>query len=142
MDNLICHEGIVEALNSETVFVRIIQVSACSSCHAKGACSTSDISEKLIEIRQSDEKFSIGERVTIEGSSSIASSAVLLAFVIPFVLIILTLALSTHFFQSEVLSALLSILILIPYYSVLYFRNDVLKKTFAFRLKHINSSVQ
>jgi len=45
----IIHPGIIERISGEKVFVRILSQSACSACHAKGACSVADAEEKIIE---------------------------------------------------------------------------------------------
>ena len=71
--------------------VQIIQMSACSSCHAKGACTAADMDEKFIDVESDDTSLKVGDMVDIVGESSTGLFAVLLAFVIPFMLILTSL---------------------------------------------------
>ncbi len=136
MEKLIRHEGIVVAVNGSTIFVRIIQQSACAECHAHGICSASDMSEKIIEVNDKSHSFSQGDKVLLEGNLALGLNAVLLAFVVPFSLIILTLIIAYILTENDIISGLLSILVLLPYYYILYLKRDKLKRKFAFKIKH------
>ncbi len=136
MDKLISHEGDVVAVNGDTVFVRIIQHSACAECHAQGVCSASDQTEKVIEVNDKLHSFSPGDRVLLEGNLTLGLNAVLLAFVIPFLLVICALIIASILTRNDIISGLSSVLILLPYYYLLYMKRDKLKRKFAFRIKH------
>ena len=45
MSQKIEHTGIITRIDNNNVQVQIIQVSACSTCHAKSACTASDMDE-------------------------------------------------------------------------------------------------
>ncbi|MGL5636253.1 MAG: SoxR reducing system RseC family protein [Bacteroidales bacterium] len=141
MDNYIEHEGIVVAVNKENVVVRIIQNSACSGCHAKGACSASDTADKEIEaIALDSESFHVGEKVLLRGSDHIGRQAVLIAFVLPFVLMLVMVFLIMFLFNDEGIAGLGAILVLIPYYAILYRQKDKLKKKFIFQVLKLDSN--
>ncbi|MGL4806691.1 MAG: SoxR reducing system RseC family protein [Bacteroidales bacterium] len=141
MDNYIEHEGIVVAVNKENVVVRIIQNSACSGCHAKGACSASDTADKEIEaIALDSESFHVGEKVLLRGSDHIGRQAVLIAFVLPFVLMLVMVFLIMFLFNDEGIAGLGAILVLIPYYAILYGQKDKLKKKFIFQVLKLDSN--
>jgi len=133
--NKIEHEGVIFRIDSDSVFVRIVQQAACSDCHAKSACSIADAKEKTIEIPDSSGKYKVGEKVIITGDASIGLKAVLYAFVIPLVLLITVLALALYFSASETTAALAAIIFLAGYYSVLYLFRDSLKNKFIFSLR-------
>jgi len=129
------HEGVIIEVNSHSVFVRIVQQSACSDCHARGACSLSDAKVKVIEIPDSSGEYEVGGKVIITGDSSIGLRAVLYAFVIPLFIIIAVLALVLKHAGSETLAALITISIAALYYGILYFFREKLKNKFIFSLK-------
>jgi len=140
MAQIIEHTGIINHIERNIVKVLIIQQSACSSCHAKGSCSASEQSEKTIEIETSDSNYKVGDFITIYGQSSLGLLAVLFAFVIPFLLILLVLLLLQNSFASESISGILALLSLIPYYIILSFFKNKLKSKFRFSIKKDYSS--
>lgn len=135
MSQSIEHSGIVEQIDGEQIKVLIMQQSACSECHAKSLCSVADKKEKIIEVISSDPTLKVGDRVIIYGESSIGLQAVLLAFIIPFVLIFLALLIFQHFIENELMAGILSILVLVPYYLILFLSNKRLKNKFQFKIK-------
>lgn len=138
MTNIIKHRGIVESTDGTHIRVRIMQTSACSTCNAKGYCSSSDSKEKIVDIYHSASSYEIGEEVMIYGTTSMGMQAVLIAFVIPFVILISALFIMMPLTGSnELLSALTALLSLIPYYIVVYLFRNKLKKNFSFTLKPI-----
>ena len=107
MVNSIKHLGIVENINGSRLKVRIVQSSACSSCSVKGHCSASETKEKIIDVyNKNGVPCQIGERVMIVGTTSMGMKAVFLAFVLPFVVLLLALIFSLKLTGGdEVLSA-------------------------------------
>lgn len=135
MSQSIEHSGIFEQIDGEQIKVLIMQQSACSECHAKSLCSVADKKEKIIEVISSDPTLKVGDRVIIYGESSIGLQAVLLAFVIPLLLIFLALFIFQHFIENELMAGILSILVLVPYYLILFLSNKRLKNKFQFKIK-------
>lgn len=121
MVNSIKHLGIVENINGSRLKVRIVQSSACSSCSVKGHCSASETKEKIIDVyNKNGVPCQIGERAMIVGTTSMGMKAVFLAFVLPFVVLLLTLIFSLKLTGGdEVLSALISLATLVPYYLII-----------------------
>lgn len=137
---MIEHEGIIEKINDNQVTIRILQESACSACHAKGACMAADSKEKLVEVIDFSGQFQENERVIIEGKESMGYKAVFLAFVIPLILLISTLILSLSLWNfSETGAASCAIAILIPYYLAIYFLRKKIANSFEFSIKKINN---
>lgn len=138
MTNVIKHKGTVESINGSLVKVRILQTSACASCNARGLCSSAESKEKIIEVYDTTNSYKPGDPVMIYGTTSMGIRAVIIAFVIPFVILLITLFAAMSFSSgNELLSAFLSLLILVPYYIVLYFLRNKIKKDFSFTLKPI-----
>ena len=138
MTDIIKHRGIVENIEGSHVRVRIVQTSACSACSVKGHCNASESKEKIIEVPDNSGKFHINEEVQLCGQSSLGLQAVLLAFVFPLIIVFAAIVTGTSMQWEETTSGLTGLLLLVPYYCILYFLRDKLKKRFIFTLKKLN----
>ena len=138
MSESINHTGFVEKIDGDTVFVRITQQSACSGCHAQSMCSASEKKDKIIEVPDRSGRFRVNEEVIICGQSSLGLQAVLLAFVFPLIIVFAAIVTGTSMQWEETTSGLTGLLLLVPYYCILYFLRDKLKKRFIFTLKKLN----
>lgn len=137
MRESILHTGIVERVDTNRVIVRITQYSACAGCHAKSACTMSDKKEKQVEIEDASGDYHSGEAVVIIGQDSMGMEAVLWAFAVPVVLMLIAVVAGISSGWEETASGALGVLVLIPYYIVLYVLRDKLKKRFVFKLKKL-----
>ncbi len=135
MSQQIEHTGIITRIDNKNIRVQIVQQSACSSCHAKGACSAADMDEKFVDVESTDSSLKIGDQVVIFGQNSMGLLAVLLAFVIPFLLILLTLFVLRNLVASDSVAGLIALGTLVPYYIILSFFNKQLKSKLRFQLK-------
>lgn len=138
MSESIRHKGIVEKVDGSTVYVRIIQQSACSGCHAQSMCGASESKVKVIEVPDSSGQFRENEEVELCGRSSLGLQAVLLAFVLPLLIVVTTIIAGTNMQWEETTSGLTGLLLLVPYYCILYLLRDKLKRQFIFTLKKLN----
>jgi sigma-E factor negative regulatory protein RseC len=136
MSERITHEGIVDHIDGDAVYVRILSKSACAECHSKGMCGVSEMTEKLIEVKQNISGFTQGQVVNVILDRSLGNKAVLLGYFIPFLILVITLLISS-LYLSELWSGLLAIAVLIPYYLLLFFFKDKLSKTFYFRIERL-----
>lgn len=130
------HQGIVSRIEHGKVFVNLTNVSNCSSCHVQGMCQVSDTDKKEIEIiNPSAGSFSKGDPVEVSFDKSLGPKALFLGYLLPFIFVLATLLVSYEVTGQEALSGLLSLLILVPYYLVLFSFRSKLKKNFAFTVK-------
>ncbi len=121
----IFHSGIVQKNENNSVHVLITSQSACSGCHAEGTCTISGQEQKLIEISGSY-NVKKGDEVTVQLSRTSGYEAVLLAYVIPLLIILISLIILNIMEISELMAGLLSIVMIIPYFAILFvFRNRV-----------------
>ncbi len=131
------HEGIVvQSLNNITT-VRIVNQSACASCDAKGACTASDMQEKMIEV-VSDKSYKPGQHVIVTGNKELGLKAAWWAYALPAILVIATLIISFYVTRQENLSGVFSLLVLIPYFVIIRLLNKYISGTFSFQIKSIN----
>ena len=139
MANTIKHQGIVENINGTHLQVRIIQTSACASCSIKGHCSSADTKEKLIDVTDDNvSSYQPGDRVWVIGELSMGVMAVLLAFILPFLVLIFSLFIFMAIWNDELGSALCSLALLIPYYYILWLNKSRLGKKFSFSISPMN----
>ena len=132
----IIHPGIIEEINEEKILVKILSQSACSTCHAKGACSVSEVEEKIIEIEHiAGGKWSKGQHVMVKMEQSLGLKAVFLGYLAPLIILIASIIVFLFLLKNEGWAALLSIMMLAPYYLALHLFRDKLKKKFRFRIE-------
>ena len=136
MADIIKHRGIVEKVEGAHVVVRIVQTSACAACSAKGLCNASESKEKQIDVFEAGASYRIGEEVVLCGSTSMGMRAVFLAFGIPMLLLLFALFVSMQVTDGDALvSSLVALFAVVPYYLVIYFMKDKLNKTFSFTIE-------
>lgn len=132
----ITHPGIVQDIDSNRIHVRILSMSACASCHAKGMCTIADMEEKVIDVRRTGKQtYKVGDKVVLVMKKSLGSKAVLLGYFIPFLILISSLIIFLSLTDNELFAALLSIGLLVPYYLLLFLLKDKLSKTFEFSIQ-------
>lgn len=135
MSSDIKHTGFVKEIKGSSLIVNIINQSACSSCHANGACSVSDFQDKEIEISNVSHKYSQGQEVTVVFKESQGFTALFYGYILPFILVLFTLIIAVSLFENELIGGLLALAILIPYYITLYFFRHLLKNIFKFEVE-------
>ena len=132
----ISHEGIVTKITDDDLEIKILAQSACAACHAKSACGMGEQAEKILTVpRPKDKDFSMNQRVNVKMAIGQGNKAAVLAYLIPIVLLLAVLFVCLGLGMNEGLSALLSIVVLIPYYIVLYLQRDKLKKKFEYTIE-------
>ena len=136
MADIIKHRGVVEKIEGTHVVVRIVQTSACSACSAKGLCNASESKEKQIDVYGVQASYRIGEEVVVCGTTSMGMRAVLLAFGVPLLILLLALFVTMRITDGDaLLSAFVALLAITPYYLLIYFMKDKLDKTFSFTIE-------
>ncbi len=126
------HTGEIIAIGGGIAKVRIIQTSACAACHAKGVCTASDQTEKVVDAEIVSETLKVGDSVKVVGQKNLGIYAVLLAYVVPFLLIIVTMMVMNMLTDNDLLVGSVSLGVLIPYLVVLRLMRKKLKATFRF----------
>ena len=136
MADIIKHRGIVEKIDGSHIVVRIVQTSACSACSAKGLCNASESKEKQIDVYEANPSYQIGEEVMVCGTTSMGMRAVLLAFGVPLLILVLALGVSMKLTgEDALLSSGIALVSVVPYYIGIYFCKDKLNRTFSFTIE-------
>lgn len=130
------HDGIVERISDEHVHVRIVVLSACAACHAKSMCNMSEMEAKVIDVRKDpSHAYAVGEHVSVILEESLGYRALFLGYLLPFLVLMAVLILSTIITGNELISGLLALAVLVPYYIILLMNKEKLKRKFEFRIK-------
>jgi sigma-E factor negative regulatory protein RseC len=134
MKEKVLHEGVVQEVLGDKITVTIVNASACSSCHAKGACLASDLKEKEIEIRHFSGDFHPGQHVNIIGQLSQGYKAAFYGYLLPFIIVFITLIAVYSITTNEGTAGISSLVILIPYYAILYIFREKIRNSFHFQI--------
>lgn len=138
MDQDIEHKGIISEIQNNIIRVTIVSKSMCESCHAKGACISSDSKEKIIEVKTNNESnYKVGDEVVVCMEKKIGVKAVLIGFFFPFIILIACFILSYNFLfaKNEVLPSLLAIFTVGIYYFIIYLLRNRIEKKIHFYIK-------
>ncbi len=136
MSNKIRHEGVVDSIDAESVHVRILQTSACAACKVSGYCNAAESKEKIIDVFQPDtSSLKVGDMVVVSTSGEVASIALLWAFGLPFILMVAVLILVLWQTGDEGVAAISGLLVLIPYYVLLYCLRHRMRRQMAFTIE-------
>jgi sigma-E factor negative regulatory protein RseC len=92
--------------------------------------------EKILTVpRPKDKEFALMQKVNVKMAINQGNTAAILAYLIPIILLLAVLFVCLGLGFGEGLSALISIVALIPYYIVLYLRRDKLKQKFEYTIE-------
>ena len=134
-NNSVEHQGVVEKVDENQIRVGFVSHSACSGCHARGACSLSDVESKYVEADSKGIEYVVGEEVEILLKQRQGFKALWLGYVLPFIIMVLTLIVVMAVTEREGLAGLAGIFVLVPYYLGLYIFRDKVKEQFEFIIR-------
>jgi sigma-E factor negative regulatory protein RseC len=131
------HTGIIRKIDGTKIQVSFSVQSACSSCHAKGVCSAAGMEDKSVDVIDSG-NFVTGEKVKVILKKSLGYKALLLGYVLPFLILLFALMLFTVLLDNELLAGIYSLFLLLPYYLILYFYRGQIRKKFSFVIQKLD----
>lgn len=128
-NNSIKHAGYVSKIDGNRIEISLVGNINCAACNSKAACGVSDSDTKIVEIHNNDKDLSINEQVDVVMQNSLGLKAVFWGYVFPFILLFSVMIIASLFVK-ELIAGLLALFILIPYYLLLYFNQNTLRKIF------------
>ncbi|MCR5820955.1 MAG: SoxR reducing system RseC family protein [Bacteroidaceae bacterium] len=140
----ISHRGVVMEIAADGLLkVKILQATACASCSAKSLCSSAESKEKIVDAWNTDNApIEIGQEVSVEGSRSGLYSSVASAYALPLLTLMAVLFISYWLTGNETISAICSLIVLIPYFVFVLKRMDrKYKQKFMFKAKVIDQGL-
>ena len=129
----ISHEGVVEEVRGDSVRVRIVQTSACAACKVAGHCSAAESKEKVVEVVDDRAAaYAPGDNVVVSIEPSTGRRAVILAFVVPFLILVAVLVIALWVTGDDGVAAIVALASLVPYYLLLHGMERRLARKFSF----------
>lgn len=137
----ISHTGKVIGVTPEEITVEIISESACASCHAASLCGVAGGKVKLIELPASPYTvYEPGEEVEVLLKASMGHKAVWLAYVLPLVILIVTLMAGLGLGLGDLAAGLCCIAAVALYYLVIWLLRGRLRDSYAFAIRKKQSN--
>lgn len=140
MQGTIQYTGTIERIDPPVVYVRIVQPSACSGCHAGSSCPASEGKSKTFEVEDTTGNFTVHEEVILHGRYGTGMQAILFACVIPMTLIVAALGVAFGLTGDELTSGGIGLSVLLPYYGLLYLMRRKLNRKFVFTVSKLHYS--
>lgn len=109
--------------------------SACAQCALQKACQMHEVSQRKIIIPLEQGKiYQVGEVVNVSISLEEGMLAAFYAYVLPLILVLLTLFISLMSGVSEIISGICSIIVLIPYYFGVFLKKNFFARKLNFKI--------
>lgn len=116
--NYLEHVGIVTDRRDGKVKISLTG-SGCSACH-KSLCMLGESKAKEVEVAFKERWLKSGDEVIVKINPASGYTAVILLYVVPFALMIVSLWVMLRWGYNEGISGLTSLVILVPYFSLLF----------------------
>ena len=130
------HKGVVRAIHQSQVDVAMQVESACAGCKVRVACGMGDQKEKMVAVTTDiPEAYSVGEEVIVSVESNMGFMAVFLSYIIPLVLLLVSLLTLLGAGVGEGVAGLSSLGVLTLYYIVLWLFRSRIDRKIIFKMR-------
>lgn len=134
--SVIEHSATIEQINGSVIYVNVANNSACANCSLNKNCGLFDTKNKSVTVMSSNpELYRIGQKVMVTIDEKKGWVAVAFGYIIPLILVLVTLIATNAITNDETASGIYSLMILIPYYLVLLLFKNTFTRKFDFRIK-------
>jgi positive regulator of sigma E activity len=133
-DSEIVHDAIVQNSDNQSVTVLLSGNGSCSGCDAEKTCGASGNDRKEVVIKGNYD-LRPGSNVTVIMKQSAGFLALFLGYLLPLLLFLICMIILNSFSVNELLSGLISLGSLIPYYLLLTLFRKSINRKFSFTLK-------
>lgn len=137
-NNEVSHEAIVQSIDGIDVTVKMTVSSACAACHAKGLCGVSESEEKLVVAKNfSAAQFATGEKVRVELRQTLAAKAVIICYLLPLVVLLVSFFLMYLVCSIEWLNVLVALSATALYFFFVWLFHEKIEKNVTFIVSKI-----
>lgn len=134
----VSHEAIVQSVDGIDVTVKMTVSSACAACHAKGLCGVSESEEKLVVAKNfSAAQFATGEKVRVELRQTLAAKAVIICYLLPLVVLLVSFFLMYLVCSIEWLNVLVALSATALYFFFVWLFHEKIEKNVTFIVSKI-----
>lgn len=127
-------KGRVVSSDGGVVRVSFISQSACSGCHAQGSCGMHEQQERFVDVLCDSSLYRVGDIVEVGIRKNMGMRAVVLSYIFPFFMVVVSIFVLTSFGIDEGLSALVGLSSLVPYFLLLYALRRKISGRFSFSI--------
>ncbi|MGN0068216.1 MAG: SoxR reducing system RseC family protein [Prevotella sp.] len=136
MQKKIRHTGTIVETDGKHAIVRIVRTSACATCEVSAACKRTETDTVLVDVYGTTvHGRKAGEQVVVEADARMGAVAVLLAFVLPLVAFVVSIALAMLFTANEVHAALAGLGVMAVYFLTIFGFRHRIDRRFTFTLR-------
>lgn len=132
MKDVVRHSAVVVSITDNQMRVQIQQESACAGCHLRSMCQSSEHKVKEVVLPEVLPGVEVGDVIVLEGRLEQTRVAVLLAYVLPLLLLLVVLVVGVPLW-GEATSILLVAVTLAAYYVMLYLCRQHISRRFTFK---------
>lgn len=135
METIATHPGTVVAIREGVVEVQITAYGACNTCEAQNKCGFAETKNKTVIVKSREwDSYHTGEPIMLHINKSLGLLSVLIAYVLPAVVLIAAVVISSTLGVDEGLSAIIGLISTAAYFMILYTQRNKLEKKFTFTL--------
>ena len=129
------HQAQIIGIDKGVLHLKLERIAACGSCPAANYCGMGEKKEQILHINVADSaSFSQGESVNLELNPRLGWLAVCFCYILPLILLLSTLFLCQYYTGNEIFSGIIAIIVLIPYFFILFLSKNFFKNKFAFQV--------
>lgn len=130
------HVGVVKAVEGDMVLVEIVAESACASCAARSACGMSESTQKQIEVHTREaSNYAVGERCVVSVERAAGLKAVVLAYCMPLVVMLVALVACSMAGLSDGVAAVAALGVVAVYYFGVRLLRSKIETNIIFKIK-------
>lgn len=127
------HEGKIVAISAQTVHVEILLTEACQQCKSKNSCMAFNTQERIVDVVCSNpQDFQVGEVVDVKMDTVVGFKAVMYAYVLPMVLLLIVMVIGSQFLEHQLWIAFWVFVAVAFYYLLLYLLRHKINRKFKF----------
>ncbi|MEM5948622.1 SoxR reducing system RseC family protein [Spirochaetia bacterium 38H-sp] len=135
--NKLSHVAKVVSIEGDKIRISMYRSGMCAHCAAKGACSVMDSNEQEMLVKNPG-NLRVGDMVKLVISSSTGWKAMIVAFVVPFLLMFAGILIASSLGASEGVSAVAGLGSLALYYAILALFKKRIDRTFSVKIEKIS----
>lgn len=130
------HVGVVESIEGDKIVVKIVVESACASCAARSACGMSESTDKQIEVHTREaSNYVVGERCVVSVERAAGLKAVVLAYCMPLVVMLVVLIACSAAGLSDGVAAVAALGVVAVYYFAVRLLRSKIETNIIFKIK-------
>jgi sigma-E factor negative regulatory protein RseC len=131
----ITQSGFVSEVVDGRIKVSLFRPGACGSCQMKGYCGGENDERQEFEVAASG--YKVGDEVQLDMSTTTGLRAVLVAYLLPFAVLLISLIIGLQLGLSETHAGLISLLITGVYYWLLNLMSERIKNHFSIKIQRL-----